>query len=366
MKSLLVVVSASFLILSAGCHDSNVPVPSDRPIAVSTIVVGVPNSPQTLSIAGVVTPHLETDLSSKIVAPVVLVTKREGNHFRKGELLVRLSAPALDAEVVRAAAALESEEKQEKLTATQAKLAADNLNRYTQLRERRSVTPYELDQVRAQSAAAMDQHQSAAAQVAAARAALIAQRAHATDTSLYAPFDGIVSRRMADPGVMATPGLPLLHLQSDGDKEVAFSVPENLLSSLQIGHIVPVSTNRDSAVDAKIAAISPAGDAGSHSFLVKVSLPPSVGWHAGSVVQVRLPSKASAQDVIIPSRALLQQGGLDSVLVISSDGRAIVRYVTLGVSTADSVQVLTGLSSGERIVSTPNLTLSGRKIEVRP
>lgn len=366
MKSLLTVVSASLLVFSAGCHDSSAPVSSDQAVAVSTVVVGESISPQTLSLAGVVAPHLEADLSSQILAPIVLVAKREGDHFRKGELLVRLSAPALDAEAARAAAILESGERQERVTATQAELAANNLSRYTQLRERRSVTSYELDQVRAQRAAAEAQHESAVAQVAAARAALAAQQAHAADINLHAPFDGIVSRRMVDPGAMATPGLPLLHLQATADKEVEFSVPENLLSTLHLGGAVSVSSGRGPTVSAKLIEISPAGDSSSHSFLVKASLPASGSWNTGSVVQVKLPSQASVKDVTIPSHALLQQGGLDSVLVIAPDGRAVVRYVTLGASTTNSVQVLTGLDSGERIVSTPNLALAGKKIEARP
>ncbi len=366
MKNLLAIAFATLFTGLAGCSGPNTPSPPDRAVAAETVIVGSTSTSPSVSIAGVVKPHLEADLSAQIVAPVVAVNKREGDHFRKGELLVRLHAPALQAGVTQSDAALQSAQMQESAAATQAKLATDNLGRYTQLRERRSVTPYELDQVRAQSMAAQAQQQSAAAQVSAARAALAAQQANAADANLYAPFDGVVTRRMADPGAMAAPGVPLLHLQSTGQKDVEFSVPDGLLSSLHIGSVVPASLNGNIAIDVKVADIAPAGDPGSHSFVVKANLPSSAAWNVGTVVQVQLPARGLAQNVAVPSRALIQQGGLDAVLAVAPDGRATVRYVTLGNASGGETQVLTGLHPGERIVAEGNLTLAGRRIEARP
>jgi RND family efflux transporter MFP subunit len=224
----------------------------------------------------------------------------------------------------------------------------------------------ELDQIEAQASTAHAQQQGAESQIAAARSMLAAQRANASDAVLYAPFDGVVTKRMVDPGAMATPGVALLHVQSAGESEVEFSAPEDLAGSLKIGTEVPVAIDGGGRFQARIANISPAGDAGSHSFVVKAVLPNSVTWNTGTVVQVLLPTGHKVSRIVVPSQAIVQQGGLDAVLIATPDGHAQVRYVTLGASSANETQVLSGLLPGDRVLLQGNLGLAGRKIEVQP
>ncbi len=354
------------LLLLVGCHGSVTTATTDEAVQASTYLVRVQDGRQTVSITGVVKPHLEADLSAQIFAPVAVVTKREGDHVRKGEVLVRLRAAALDAGVTQAGASLGSAEKQEAAAAAQANLAADTLNRYAQLRERHSVTAHELDQVKAQSAAALAQQQSAAALVSAARAAVAVQRANASDAVLYAPFDGVVVSRTVDPGAMAAPGVPLLHLQSSGSYDVEFSVPDTLLSGIHVGSQLSVGDGLGASATATIATIAPAGDASAHSFLIKASLPASSVWKAGTVVQLALSTQQNATSVLVPSVAIVHQGGLDAVLVVGANQIASVRYVTLGDVAGPSIAVLTGLRAGDRILSPGDLSNAGRRIEVRP
>jgi RND family efflux transporter MFP subunit len=281
-------------------------------------------------------------------------------------VLVRLHAPALDASVAQAAAGLGSAEKQEQAASAQERLATDTLTRYAQLRQRHSVTPFELDQIEAQAATAQAQQQGAEAQIAAARSSLAAQRANASDASIYAPFDGVVTKRMVDPGAMATPGAALIHIQSTGAFEVEFSAPEDLAHALKIGGKVSVALDGDTACSAVITNISPAGDAGSHSFMVKAILPNSITWNSGTVVQVLLPTDQKASRIVVPAHAIVQQGGLDAILIATPDGHAEVRYVTLWSSTATEARILSGLASGDRVLLQGDLGLAGRKIEVQP
>jgi RND family efflux transporter MFP subunit len=365
MKKYLVLAALPALVGFSGCHQPTPSAPSEQAVAVQTVAVSSQTGSATVSIAGVVKPHLEADLSAQIIAPVAVVTKREGDHFRRGDVLVRLHAPALDAGVAQAQAALASARQQESASTTQARLASDTLGRYAQLRERHSVTPYELDQMKTQNASAQAQQQSAAAQVTAAQATVTAQRANASDAVLYAPFDGVVTRRMVDPGAMAAPGVPLLHLQSTGEREVEFSVPDAFLEALRVGSTIAVAMDGASSTQAKITNISPAGDAGSHSFLVKAELPSASDWSVGAVVQVMLPSARSANGLFVPSQSIVHQGGLDAVLVVTPDARAEVRYVTLGREHNEEMEILTGLHAGERVIQHGDLSLAGRKIEVR-
>lgn len=353
-------------LLFAGCRESAPPTSSEVPVPVHIVGITPASGGGTIQVAGLVEPKLEADLAAQIVAPVAAVTKREGDHFHKGEVLVRFHAPALDANVAQANAALSGAEKQAAVASSQEKLAAETLQRYAQLRERHSVTPYERDQIQAQAATAHAQQQGADAQVAAARSNLEALRASASDATLYAPFDGVVTKRMVDPGAMATPGLPLLHVQSAGERDVAFSVPDNAAASLKVGSIVLVTLAGGNPLKAAVAHISPAGSPGSHSFAVKADLPVSTSLNTGTVVQVLLPSGHQVSRILIPLQAVVQQGGLDAVLIATADSHAQIRYVTLGTTAADTTEVLSGLRNGDRILAKGDIGLAGRKIEVQP
>jgi RND family efflux transporter MFP subunit len=367
MMKRTVIAMPLMLLFLAGCR-STVPTEQQQPSAPAQVFVVSPQQSQGgMSVSGVIRPSIEADIAAQLTAPIASITKREGDHIRRGEVLVRLHAPALQAGVAQANAALTSAEQQRTASETQSKLAADTLARYQQLRSRHSVTPHELDQIQAQSTAAQAEQQTAAAQVSVAEAALAVQRANAADAVLVAPFDGVATRRFADPGSLAIPGSPILHMQSTDRAEVQFSLPEGTLSSLRPGSPIEVFVgDNERSVKALVTNISPSGDVASHSFLVKASLPGNGNWNTGTVVNVLLPSAQPGLNLWAPPTALIQQGGLDGVLVLRSDNHAEVRYITLGRKTADAVQVLTGLQSGDRILTHGDLALAGRSIEVRP
>jgi RND family efflux transporter MFP subunit len=166
---------------------------------------------------------------------------------------------------------------------------------------------------------------------------------------------------------MAAPGVPILHLQSSGAADVQFTVPDTLIGSIHPGQHLDVSAGSDSSsTTATVSSLSPAGDVSSHSFLVKASMPRSASWQTGTIVTVTLPVAHAEPAIFIPQSALVSQGGLTAVLFLREDRHAEVRYVTVGRTSSGKVQVLTGLVSGDRILSKGDLSLSGRLIEVRP
>lgn len=354
------------LLVLAGCRSSTpAHQPQQPPVSAEVFTVASQNLDSGTQVSGVIRPRLDVDIAPQISGPIAVIRKREGDHVRRGEVLVQIHAPALNAGVNQAQAGLTAAERQSSAADIQAKLASDTLARYQQLRESHSVTPHELDQIRAQSAAAEAQQETAAAQIAVAREALSVQRANAGDAVLVAPFDGVITQRSADPGAMAAPGVPILHLQSSGPAEVQFTVPDTLIESIHPGQHLEVSAGSEPSITATVTSLSPAGDVSSHGFLVKASLPKSALWQTGTVVTVALPMAHVERAIFIPQSALVSQGGLTAVLVVRDDYHAEVRYVTLGRTSAGKVQVLTGLVPGDRILSQGDLSLAGRMIEVR-
>jgi len=109
----------------------------------------------------------------------------------------------------------------------------------------------------------------------------------------------------------------------------------------------------------------PAVDAASRAYTVKIDLPAMPNLRSGMFGRAWFP--LSAREVVaIPPQALLERGQLQSVFVIE-DGCARTRLVTVGQRTRNAIEVLSGLSPGEKLVSpVPAHLMDGARVEVRP
>ena len=180
---------------------------------------------------------------------------------------------------------------------------------------------------------------------------------------LSAPFDGIVTRRLTDPGVMAGPGILLLSV-GGGALRLEAIVPESVLLSVKRGAAVPVHFDalQNRALTGRVVAIAPQGDRSSHTFVVKIDLPPRSGASAGMFGRARFTTGAQ-QGLFVPASALWEREGLHYLYVVDAGQVARLRMVTVGDfigeranvlsgrTAAEQVPILSGLNSGERIVT---------------
>lgn len=195
------------------------------------------------------------------------------------------------------------------------------------------------------------QAEDARARVGQAQAGLELARATREFARISAPFDGIVAGRLADPGVMAGPGVPLLKIQS-GDLRLEAVVPESALAAVRQSARLSVHFDalRGREITGWVTEIAPQGDAASHTFLVKVALPRSSGAAAGMFGRARIATGVEKR-LSVPAAAVFEREGLNYLYVVDSDGLARLRMVTVGDSSGGRVAVLSGLSPGERIVT---------------
>jgi multidrug efflux pump subunit AcrA (membrane-fusion protein) len=115
-----------------------------------------------------------------------------------------------------------------------------------------------------------------------------------------------------------------------------------------------------------VAEIDPAADPSSHSFLVKIDLPSSSQLRAGMYGTAEF-ANGLRQAILIPHSAIVFRGSLACVYVLDSQGIAQLRYLTLGAAQGDEVEVLSGVSSGEKLVDAPSdRDLAGKRIEAQP
>lgn len=365
MKKFIVMVPLALAL--AGCSSNNRIVEAApeivRGVALQTIQpVRIPDGND---VVGTVRAQQVAQLSAQIVASVRRVKVAEGAKVRAGEALIVLDSAQQQAGVDSATAAILAAQQEISASDADASLAASTLKRYESLREKRSVSPHEMDEVQARAKAASARRNMARAQLAQAEAGLAQARTVQAYTLIRAPFDGVVTAKLADPGAMAAPGVPLLIVEDTRKFRLEVTVDEGKIADVKMGESVPIALDAlaGAELQGKVVQIVPAADPGSRSFLVKLQLPPDPRIRSGLFGRA-LFAHGTRQATVVPSAAVMQRGQLQAVYVVDDKKIADLRYVTLGHNLGRNVEVLSGLAPGDRIVSDPaGRELAGKKVE---
>lgn len=365
MKPMIPLILISLLL--AGCSHGTKPTEGAPPVAQAQVVKSVwLEAPQQIRTTGTVHAKETAVISAQVTGDIRQVLVQAGGRVRAGQLLVILDAAAMQSALERAVAAQSAAEKQQAVAQANAALAAGTLARYKMLKEQRTVSPQEFDEVERRSQAAASQLQAVAAQGDEAKAAVSSARTQLGYTQLRAPFAGVVTARLADPGTLATPGTPLLEIDRDGPLQLYTTVDESLIALVRLGMKVLVNMDGSAAITGTVSQIVPAADPQSRSFLVKLDLPHAAGLHAGMYATAGFPGQPREM-VLVPQAAIVMRGSLYWTYALDQNGVAQVRYVTIGNRHGDQAEVLSGLSGGETLIRNPgDRDLAGKRIETEP
>ena len=216
--------------------------------------------------------------------------------------------------------------------------------------------------------AANAQADASKAQVEAARAQLAGARTMLGYTHVVAPFAGVVSARMVDPGAMAAPGIPLLQIDGTGAVELQTMVPESIIAGVHKGMKIGITVGDSygQRFEGTVVEIDPAADPASHSFPVKIAVLSSPLLRLGMFANAEIPN-GTKQSILAPRSAIVMRGSLTCVYSLDAGGIAQLRYLTLGNALDDKVEVLSGLTGGEKLVDNPSdRDLAGKHVEVLP
>ena len=380
MKLVVGIALTAFVVSGCGSPRTPSSEATSPPVPVSLADVAAIDLPAHIEAGGIVQAGATAHVTSRVVAPIQTVLVRAGDRVSRGQVLVTLDSRGLTAGADRAkAAAVASVETsraaEARAVAAEAahRLAAATHARIKALYERKSATPQELDQAVAALEGADAQLQTARSESAAAAATRDATHAALEEASvarsyavLTAPFDGVVADRMADPGSLASPGVPLLMIEQVGRPRLEVRVDDSAAARIAIGQAIGVRLDaRDATrwVEAKVVEIGRA-DAASHSVLVKLELPEGTVARTGSFGRARFVA-GSRRTIVVPSSSVLQRAGLSFVFVVDEASQAHLRPVVTGNVDRGRTEVLTGVSPGEHIVVNPPPTLAdGGRVEV--
>lgn len=354
--------------LIAGCHGSEPALPA----AVQTMQARVVESKQQefpLNVRSTGTIHARQTaiVSAQVIGRIQQVLVREGDTVRAGQTLVVIDGTGLRASVDQAQAGVKAAQSEQAVALTEAKLAASTLDRYRQLEAEKSVSPQEMDEVSRRAEAATARLEAVRAQTDSAQAQESGAHTMLDYTRLSAPFSGVVTARMADPGTMASPGVPLLQVDQAGVQQLEAMVDESAISAIHKGMKSQVTIDGASSLEiiGTVSEIVPAADPASHSFLVKIDLPSSSQLRSGMYGTAEF-ANGVRQAIVIPRSAVISRGSLACAYVLDAQGMAQLRYLTLGAAQGSLVEVLSGMSAGEKLVDNPSdRELAGKRIEVQ-
>ena len=321
--------------------------------------------PDLLEAAGTVRAAQSSDLASQVMGNIVEIRTHEGHRIQRGQVLAVIDDLQPRAAVDRETAAVVAAQQQLVAANSDLVLAESTLKRIQYLYEQKIVSQQEFDEVKARRQASLAHRDMAQAGRAQAQAAFHQATTSLNYTRIRAPFDGVVTEKKADPGTLASPGMPIFTVEDVRHYRLEVAVNENDLRYVRIGGQVSVMIDAldNVGLEGKVVQIVPAADPASRAFLVKIVLPTDTRLRSGLFGRAHF-SRGERKALLIPSSAVVERGQLQGVFVLDQNKVASLRYVTLGRASGSEIEVLTGLQGGEWLVAKPGeLDLNSKRIE---
>lgn len=355
------------LVVVSGCSDrGKEEETSGRPPVVRGVIVtqvAAAAVPDQLEAVGTVKARNSSQIAARIAGTVTALHAKEGDRVTKGKLLATLEAAESTAGAAAAAAGVEEARRGVDEARARKKLADTTFERFNKLFQEQAVTRQEFDSRQTEKELADQGVARAEARLTQALQSSRAAGAVAGYTRITAPLAGIVTAKAVDVGMTVFPGTPLLTVEEEGNYRLEVAVPESLLGKIKAGMtarvvIDGVATN----LTGRVAEVVPTADPISRTFTVKLDVG-AKGLRSGMYGKASFPV-GERQGVLVPKSAVMERGALTAIWVVDRESIARLRLVKTGRELGDRVEVLSGLSAGERIVTGGvERVVDGAKIE---
>ena len=353
---LLTLTTASLFVTSCGNKDKESVADNSPAINVQVNQVSETNNSPFLSVSGKIQSVNSADLSTRMMGYVTKVYANVGDKVSNGQLLIFINNADLQAKKAQVDASI-----------TEATAAFNNAqkdyNRFQSLFADNSASQKELDDITAN-------FEMAKARLEAAKQMKNEVNAQFAYSNITAPFAGVVTSKTVKEGDMANPGQPLISVEAPGHFEVMAMVPETEISEIKTGVTVDVLVKAiNKTLKGQVTEVSTSAKHTGGQYLVKIALDKTeVNILSGMFATVQFPveKKATTEMVLIPSEALVTNGQLSGVYTISQSNTAILRWLRLGKTYGNQVEVLSGLSADETyIVSAEGKLFNGAKVSIQ-
>lgn len=310
-------------------------------ISVAVKTAKLTNHAEIMSFSGKVEAETHSKLSTRIMGQIAKINVETGQKVDAGQVLLEIHAKDIQAK--------KAQVKANKLEAEAAYLnAKKDYDRFTVLFEQKSASQKELDDI-------TTQFSMTKARLEAVNEMGIEVEEMLRYTSIKAPYNGVITKKYVNEGDLASPGMPLVAIEKQNGFKVMARIPETEISKIKKNDPVLVQINalENEKISGYVAEVNPSSQYTGNQFEAKIVLKPTSeqkgrlysGMYANVLVE-----KEGMPSIIIPENVLIRKGQLTGIYTVSQSGTAMLRWVRLGKTIGDQVEILSGLSDGEKYI----------------
>ena len=291
-----------------------------------------------IEVAGTLMPFEETEIHPEVSGKVTYLSIREGAHVTKGTLLARLFDGDLQAQLQKLKVQLQVAQKTQERQAELLKIGGI------------SQQDYDLS--------ALD--------VSSIKADIQVLEASIDKTIIRAPFDGKIGFKNISIGAFITPATIITTIRQDSKLKLEFSVPEKFTSKVKLGNVIFFTTESSSKrYQAKIFATESGITQENRSLKVHAVVENiDKNITAGSFAKVAFDMGDNIDAIMVPTEAIIPEAR-DKKVITYNGGIASFKVVTTGTRDSAKVEILSGLSIGDTVITTGLLSIQpGSKINL--
>lgn len=190
------------------------------------------------------------------------------------------------------------------------------------------------------------------------------------ETRIYAPFSGVVIKKLAEKGEIIAQGMPVMVISDISSVNINAYIPESELKNIRIGQDAEVNVSAlDQTIFGKITEVGGVADPASRTFTVKIRIPnPNFKIRPGMIADVKINSANQKSGLFVPSNALIKGENNQNFVYVAdkNSGKAFRRNVSIGEISDNRIEIVSGLKVGENIVvAGQNNLVNGSVISIK-
>lgn len=356
MRTLNVIIFTTLAVLFQACGGNSSESEKDtKATLVTSEIIQLSTVPKISQYTGTVASVNQSTLSTRLLGQVKKVYVSEGDVVKEGQLLVSIRSNDIKAKKQQVEANI--------LQAESAfKHATDDFKRINNLFSSNSATQKELDDITVH-------YEMTKAQLEVAKKAKDEVDEMLSYANISAPYSGVITQKFIESGDMANPGMPLLAIEAPRLYEVRAKVPEIEIYKIEKGDKAEVWIDASNqAIPGIITHISPSSRFSGTQFEVRISLQPNEIQQSlirsGLFARVNH-LKGEERKLLVDEKLVIERGQLNGVWTISKSNQALLRWVRLGKTYGAKVEVISGLSINDILITSSTERLfDGTKIQV--
>lgn len=349
LQTKIFIAIAALAIVAASCGEKETKHTAVAPkkVVATIATANLKEYPVVHSFSGKLEADKQSNLSTRIMGQISKVYVKTGQKVNKGQLLIQIrnqdilaKKAQVEASKVEVTSAYESAEK--------------DMKRYEALHKSNSASDKEMEDMNTR-------YKMAKAQLDAVEQMEKEVDENMRYASIRAPYSGIVTSRFIEEGDLANPGMPLLSMESKSQWKVIARIPEANIAQVNLNDKVKLNFKAaDKVFDGQIIEINPSTNNTGNQYQAKILVTVPEGCtarlYSGMYADV-LFEYGTQEIILVPQKSLIHKGQLVGLYAVSQSGNALLRWVKTGKTNGDNIEILSGLSNGEKYIESSNSKL---------